>query len=88
MKRPAKLLPNLLRVRPNAVVANPVSKVAEARLLFKKGRATTLAFRPLYWSYGLTAHDGSTQVMLASRMKTALACTAPSSLFATKPNQA
>ena len=79
MKRSAKLLPNLLRIRPNAVAANPVSKLAVTHLLFKKGAATTLGFRPSYWSYDPDAHDRSVQPLEASLVDSAL-----NSLFALK----
>jgi len=79
MKRQAKLLPNLLRVRPDAVLANPVSKLAAAHLLFKKGAATTLGFRPSYWSYYPDTDERSAQTIEVSLVHSAL-----SSRFALK----
>ena len=54
MKPRAKLLADLLGIRPGAAAVISVSTLDamyRQHILFRKGTATPLGFRPSYWSY-------------------------------------
>jgi hypothetical protein len=87
MKRRATLRPNLLGIRPAAgsgLTSGPAMQLHH--MLFKKGTATAVGFRPPNWSYDADTPEADANLIpsAVSIAKIAPPHTAPGALFATK----
>ena len=93
MKQRAKLTPNLLGTRSGPAAGISVSTLDAMhlqRMLFRKGAATALGFRPAYWSYDPNIQDGDARrrPVPVSILKSAQACTAVRESSAGETNHA
>jgi len=95
MKQRAKLLPNLLGTRSKTAAGispSTLDAMCQQHMLFKKGAATALGFRPSYWSYDPNTRDPRRRPVPVSIPKSAQACTAAressagETNYATEPN--
>jgi hypothetical protein len=97
MKQRAKLLPNLLGTRSKTAAGispSTFDAMYQQHMLFKKGAASALGFRPSYWSHDPNTQDGDPRrrPVPVSIPKSAQACTAVressagETNYATEPN--
>jgi hypothetical protein len=85
MKRRATLRPNLLGIGPAAgsgLTSGPAMQLHH--MLFKKGTATAVGFRPPNWSYDADTQEADANPSAVSIAKIAPPHTAPGALFANK----